>query len=301
MRSKFPAIIFSILFLPVFFFGCGKSETSIQESKSPSPLPSPIKGAEVKIPSIEHPEDIPEAPDPIFATLLEFSKDEKVIQQAIEDGHNTFYSYGCWQCHTLGDEEAPGSRDEENTGPDLADVASRLSREFLLESMINPNAVIVEPREEHMRDGMTKMPAFNDPEALEDIRDLLIFLDSLKVAPEKSGQMLDVTENNFAEVVGNEKGLVLLDFWAEWCLPCVELSPILDKLSPTYQGRVKFCKINVDENMKLVQEYVPDIMFPCLVLLKDGKVLDRIYGTDPEMEPKKFFDDWFSEYLPKEE
>ena len=61
-------------------------------------------------------------------------------------GHDAFYTYGCWHCHTLGDEEAPGMRNASAMGPDLADVGRRLGMEEIFQSILEPNAVIAEPR-----------------------------------------------------------------------------------------------------------------------------------------------------------
>lgn len=108
---------------------------------------------------------------------------------------------------------------------------------------------------------------------------------------------VDVTEATFEAEVRNAAGLVMLDFWAEWCVPCHEIDPVLEQLAPEYRGRVKICKINVDDNPELVAEYVPDNIFPCLILMRNGELLDRQYGTDPKMEIEPFFRMWFSSYL----
>ena len=92
-------------------------------------------------------------------------------------------------------------------------------------------------------------------------------------------------------------GLVMLDFWAEWCVPCHEIEPVLEKLAPEYANQVKICRINVDDNPELVTEYVPDNIFPCLILMQNGNLLDRQYGTDPKMEIEPFFRKWFDDAL----
>lgn len=119
--------------------------------------------------------------------------------------------------------------------------------------------------------------------------------------PEKTNSTatgtVDVTDATFDEEVLNADGLVMLDFWAEWCVPCHEIDPILKKLAPEYAGRVKICRINVDDNPDLVVEYVPDNIFPCLILIRNGELLDRQYGTNPKMEIEPFFRKWFGSYL----
>ena len=223
----------------------------------------------------------------------EIPKSESKRLLAVERGHGAFYAYGCWHCHAIGNEEAPGMRDELAMGPDMADVGSRLGPGEILQSILEPSAVIAEPREKHMVDGISRMPAFNDPLAKDDIRDIVLFLHQSKLPASPKPKIIKVTDENFRDTVENSEGLVLLDFWAEWCFACLVLSPILEEIAPEYQDRIKFCKIEVDENPVLVEKYVPDLMFPCLVIIKDGKVLDRKYGVDTDLEPKSFFKDWF--------
>ena len=232
-------------------------------------------------------------PIPKPTDFLELPKSESERLLAVEQGHNTFYTYGCWHCHAIGNEEAPGMRNELAMGPDMADVGSRLGLGEILQSILDPSAVIAEPREKHMVEGISRMPAFNDPLAKDDIRDIVLFLHQSKHPASPKPKMIKVTDENFRDTVENSEGLVLLDFWAEWCFACLVLSPILEEIAPEYHDRIKFCKIEVDENPELVEKYVPDRMFPCLVIMKDGKVLDRKYGVDTDMEPKPFFKDWF--------
>lgn len=269
-------------------WGCGKSNPSAPVGTKPSPTASQVAD--------KHSE--PREPiEPSFAGLLNFPEDESERELAIERGHYSFYTYGCWHCHAVGNEEPPGMRNELAMGPDMADVGSRLSAEEILRSILDPNAVIAEPREKHMADHMSKMPAFEDPLAKDDIRDIVLFLHHSKLSAAPTTQTVEVTDENFKHTVENAEGLVLLDFWAEWCFACLELSPVLEEIAPDYQGRVKFCKIEVAENPVLVEKFVPDLMFPCLVIMKDGKVLDRKYGADADLEPKVFFKEWFAEFL----
>lgn len=101
-----------------------------------------------------------------------------------------------------------------------------------------------------------------------------------------------VGTESFQKVVLEAEGLAVLDFWAEWCAPCLELNPILDRVAKEFHGRATFCKIDVDANPDLAAEYAPDNMFPCLILMRDGEVLDRRYGADPTMEIDAFLRSW---------
>jgi thioredoxin 1 len=91
----------------------------------------------------------------------------------------------------------------------------------------------------------------------------------------------DVTDLNFDAEVLKSAQPILIDFWAPWCGPCRMVEPVLKKLSEKYQGQVKFCRMNVDENPKTPAQYrvmsIPNILF-----MKNGKVLDTHIGSAPE-------------------
>ncbi|MBN8727727.1 MAG: thioredoxin TrxA [Xanthomonadales bacterium] len=80
-----------------------------------------------------------------------------------------------------------------------------------------------------------------------------------------------VTDDQFDAEVLKSDGPVLVDFWAEWCGPCKAISPLIDDLAATYQGKLKVAKINIDQNQKTPRNYnVRGI--PTLMIFKDGKV-----------------------------
>ena len=77
-----------------------------------------------------------------------------------------------------------------------------------------------------------------------------------------------------------KSGLALIDFFAEWCMPCVMMSPVIDELAGKFDGKIKFGKVNVDENGDLAGKFgVRSI--PNFVLMKDGKVLEQFMGAMP--------------------
>ncbi len=88
----------------------------------------------------------------------------------------------------------------------------------------------------------------------------------------------DINKDNFSsEVLENDK-LVLVDFWAEWCGPCKQISPRLEELANKYSENLTVCKVNVDENRELAIEYnIRSI--PALIIFKGGEMVDSLIGA----------------------
>jgi thioredoxin 1 len=78
-----------------------------------------------------------------------------------------------------------------------------------------------------------------------------------------------------------KEGLVLIDFWADWCMPCVIMVPIMEELSRKLRGKIKFGKINVDENHKLAQKF-RIFSIPNFILFKNSKPVDQFIGSMPK-------------------
>ena len=97
----------------------------------------------------------------------------------------------------------------------------------------------------------------------------------------------ELTDATFEQEVIKAKTPVLVDMWAPWCGPCRMIAPVIEKLASQYEGKFKFCKLNVDENPKTSSRY--QIMsIPTLLLFKDGVVADTVVGAVPEssLKPK---------------
>ena len=81
----------------------------------------------------------------------------------------------------------------------------------------------------------------------------------------------NVTDASFEQDVLKAEGAVLVDYWAEWCGPCKMIAPVLDEIAQTYQGKLKVCKLNIDENQDTPPTFgVRGI--PTLMLFKNGNV-----------------------------
>ena len=93
----------------------------------------------------------------------------------------------------------------------------------------------------------------------------------------------DINKDNFSsEVLENDK-LVLVDFWAEWCGPCKQISPRLEELANKYSENLTVCKVNVDENTEVPVEYgIRNI--PTLLIFKNGELVDKIVGVVPKQQ-----------------
>jgi thioredoxin 1 len=98
-----------------------------------------------------------------------------------------------------------------------------------------------------------------------------------------------VTDDSFEDVI-KSNGLVLIDFWAEWCGPCKKVSPILDEISKEHGILVG--KLNIDENpLKPVEYSVSSI--PTMVLFEDGVVIKTIIGAKPKHKMLEELSEWF--------
>ncbi len=100
-------------------------------------------------------------------------------------------------------------------------------------------------------------------------------------------EIVTVTNDNFEEEVLASKVPVILDLWADWCMPCKMQSPILDAFAAEMGDKVKIGKVNVDEEAALALKY--QIMsIPTLVLMDQGVFIKRVSGVQQAGDLKKF-------------
>ena len=96
---------------------------------------------------------------------------------------------------------------------------------------------------------------------------------------------MDVTvaDTNFKQEVLESEIPVLIDFWAEWCMPCRMMSPIIEDIAKEYHGKLKVGKLNVDESPQIASTY--GIMsIPTLVIFKKGEAVETMVGAIPKAD-----------------
>ena len=90
------------------------------------------------------------------------------------------------------------------------------------------------------------------------------------------GKYIELTSDNFEATV--KEGVSLVDFWAPWCGPCRMIAPVIEELAEEFEGKANICKVNVDEQSELSQQFgiqsIPTIFF-----MKDGEIVDQMIGA----------------------
>ena len=105
-----------------------------------------------------------------------------------------------------------------------------------------------------------------------------------------SKSIIEVSQENFVELVvkGSEKSPVIVDFWAPWCSPCKQLTPILEKAAISFQDKVILAKINIDENQSIASQMQIQSI-PMVYAFFNGQVVDGFQGNVAESQVIEFF------------
>jgi len=101
-------------------------------------------------------------------------------------------------------------------------------------------------------------------------------------------------EDSFQKTVLQSKLPALVDFWAEWCAPCLAAAPILEDLAEEYDGKINFARVNVEDNSSLATKYGVAAI-PTMLIFKDGQPVQQIVGYRPKKELKKMLDGFLRE------
>ena len=104
-----------------------------------------------------------------------------------------------------------------------------------------------------------------------------------------SEHVKEFTDGNFQEEVLGSSTPVLVDFWAEWCMPCRMLAPTIDKIAKDYAGKVKVGKLDTDANRDVAAKYGISAI-PTVILFKNGEVAQKFVGLRKETEFKAALD-----------
>jgi thioredoxin 1 len=93
-----------------------------------------------------------------------------------------------------------------------------------------------------------------------------------------SDKITEITKDNFEQTVTKSPQPVLVDFWADWCMPCRMLSPAVDEVARSYDGKIVVGKVNIDDQPELAQKFGV-MSIPTLILFKGGNVSNKSIGV----------------------
>ncbi|MBT3278901.1 MAG: thioredoxin [Phycisphaerales bacterium] len=93
--------------------------------------------------------------------------------------------------------------------------------------------------------------------------------------------LIEVTDDTFPAEVLEADGPVLVDFWAEWCMPCKMLMPVIEELASDFDGKIKFVKVNTDIGQRTAMQFGISSI-PTLLVFQGGEVVKKFVGPQPK-------------------
>jgi thioredoxin 1 len=118
----------------------------------------------------------------------------------------------------------------------------------------------------------------NDDKELEKIKAKKLNALLKESEKQKKEGVITLTSSSFDNFIENTNPVVLVDFWAEWCMPCRIMAPVIEELARDYTGKAVFAKVNVDENPEVASRF--NIMgIPHFIIFRNGRLAERIVGA----------------------
>ena len=106
-----------------------------------------------------------------------------------------------------------------------------------------------------------------------------------------AGKVVELNDDNFEQEVLKSEVPALVDFWAPWCGPCQMMGPILEEAAAEWEGKIKVCKLNVDESMGVARDYQIQSI-PTMILFDKGEAAKKIIGARPKKAFAEEFESW---------
>ena len=106
-----------------------------------------------------------------------------------------------------------------------------------------------------------------------------------------AGKIVELNDDNFEQEVLKSELPALVDFWAPWCGPCQMMGPILEEAAAEWDGKIKVCKLNVDESMGVARDYQIQSI-PTMIMFDKGAEAKKIIGARPKQAFAEEFESW---------